>query len=302
MGKTRIIAETGAGQHGVATATACALFGLKCIVYMGSVDCKRQALNVFKMRILGAEVVPVNTGSKTLKDAINEAMRDWVTNIRDTHYVVGSAIGPHPFPDMVRTFQSVIGNEARAQMLNEKGFTSGPGRLPDVVVACVGGGSNAIGMFSAFLEDEKVGLVGVEAGGKTGPPSKAHCATLSSGCPGVLHGNCTYLLQSEDGQIVETHSISAGLDYPGVGPQHSYLKESGRAKYTWATDDQALESMQLCSRLEGIIPALEPSHALHETLRIAKTLKKDAIVLLNLCGRGDKDMHTIAKALGEDVE
>merc|ERR1719284_372995 len=267
LGKKRIIAETGAGQHGVATATACALLNLECIVYMGAVDMERQALNVFRMKMLGAKVVPAESGSKTLKDAINEAMRDWVTNIRTTHYIIGSAVGPHPFPDIVRDLQSVIGIEARAQMLNETSahptFTRGPGRLPDAVIACVGGGSNAIGMFSAFLDD-KVEIFGVEAGGKAGPPqaegggSEKHSATLTAGSPGVLHGSRTYLIQDDQGQIMETHSISAGLDYPGVGPQHAALKDSGRVKYVHATDGNALEAMQMMSRTEGIIPALEP--------------------------------------------
>lgn len=308
LGKKRIIAETGAGQHGVATACACAQLGLECIVYMGSVDMDRQALNVFRMKMMGAKVVPAETGSKTLKDAINEAMRDWVTNIRTTHYIIGSAVGPHPFPDIVRELQSVIGKEARAQMLNQKEihptFVNGPGCLPDVVVACVGGGSNAIGMFAGFLDDEKVKIVGVEAGGKDGPPmpdgsgSHEHAATLTAGTPGVLHGSRTYLIQDKEGQIIETHSISAGLDYPGVGPQHAALKDSGRVEYTSATDGQALDALQYCSRTEGIIPALEPSHALHTAFELCKKLPKDKIVLMNLCGRGDKDMLSVAKALG----
>jgi tryptophan synthase len=308
LGKKRIIAETGAGQHGVATATACALMGLECIVYMGSVDMERQALNVFRMKMMGAKVVPAESGSKTLKDAINEAMRDWVTNIRTTHYIIGSAVGPHPFPDIVRELQAVIGDEARAQMLNDTSkhptFTNGPGRLPDTVIACVGGGSNAIGMFSAFLDDEKVELLGVEAGGKDGPPmpdgsgSEFHSATLTAGRPGVLHGSRTYLIQDKEGQIVETHSISAGLDYPGVGPQHAALKDSGRVKYVAVTDSQALDALQTLSRTEGIIPALEPSHALYHSFQVCKSKPKDHIVLLNLCGRGDKDMLSVAKALG----
>lgn len=312
LGKKRIIAETGAGQHGVATATACALLDLECIVYMGSIDMERQALNVFRMKILGAKVVPAESGSKTLKDAINEAMRDWVTNIRTTHYIIGSAVGPHPFPDIVRELQSVIGNEARAQMLNDTSkhplFTTGPGRLPDTVVACVGGGSNAIGMFSAFLDDANVKIVGVEAGGKAGPPmpdgsgSSEHSATLSAGTPGVLHGSRTYLIQDKAGQICETHSISAGLDYPGVGPQHAALKDSGRVTYVSVTDSQALEALQSVSRHEGIIPALEPSHAAYYCIELCKTLPKDHIVLLNLCGRGDKDMNNVAKALGVNLK
>merc|ERR1719160_2241564 len=311
LGKKRIIAETGAGQHGVATATACALMGLECIVYMGSVDMERQALNVFRMKVLGAKVVPVESGTRTLKDAINEAMRDWVTNIRTTHYIIGSAVGPHPFPDIVRDLQAVIGTEARAQMLNDttsevghSTFTNGPGRLPDTVIACVGGGSNAIGMFSAFLDDEKVNIIGVEAGGKDGPPradgggSEKHSATLTAGTPGVLHGSRTYLIQDSQGQIVETHSISAGLDYPGVGPQHAALKDSGRVKYVAVTDSQALEALQTLARTEGIIPALEPSHALWTSFELCKKMPKDKIVLMNLCGRGDKDMLSVAKALG----
>eukprot|EP00408_Alexandrium_pacificum_P068909 CAMPEP_0171181630 /NCGR_PEP_ID=MMETSP0790-20130122/14356_1 /TAXON_ID=2925 /ORGANISM="Alexandrium catenella, Strain OF101" /LENGTH=699 /DNA_ID=CAMNT_0011646569 /DNA_START=78 /DNA_END=2177 /DNA_ORIENTATION=+ len=308
LGKPRIIAETGAGQHGVATATACALLGLECIVYMGSVDMERQALNVFRMKMLGAKVVPAESGSKTLKDAINEAMRDWVTNIRTTHYIIGSAVGPHPFPDIVRDLQAVIGDEARAQMLNDKSkhptFTNGPGRLPDTVIACVGGGSNAIGMFSAFLDDKSVEIHGVEAGGTVEDPKpdgdacKAHSATLSAGTPGVLHGSRTYLLQTAHGQITETHSISAGLDYPGVGPQHAALKDSGRVKYASVTDGQALEALQEVSRTEGIIPALEPSHALYYSMQLCKSRPKDHIVLVNLCGRGDKDMLSVAKALG----
>lgn len=315
LGKKRIIAETGAGQHGVATAAACALLDLECIVYMGEIDTERQKLNCFRMKELGATVVPVKSGSRTLKDAVNEALRDWVTNIRTTHYIIGSAVGPHPFPDIVRDLQSVIGNEARAQMLNqttgEMGhptFTNGPGRLPDVVVACVGGGSNAIGMFSAFLPDKEVRIVGVEAGGVHGPwlpdgtETDKHSATLTKGSIGVLHGSRTYLLQTPDGQIKETHSISAGLDYPGVGPQHSALKASGRVEYKYATDSQALEAMRLVSRKEGIVPALEPSHALHTTMELAKSLPKDQIVLVNLCGRGDKDMLHVAKARGVTIE
>jgi len=275
---------------------------------MGSVDMERQALNVFRMKMLGATVVPAESGSKTLKDAINEAMRDWVANIRTTHYIIGSAVGPHPFPDIVRELQSVIGNEARAQMLNDTAqhpcYTTGPGRLPDTVIACVGGGSNAIGMFSAFLEDSSVELIGVEAGGKEGPPmpdgsgSAEHSSTLTAGTPGVLHGSRTYLIQDKEGQILETHSISAGLDYPGVGPQHAALKDSGRVQYVPVNDGQALEAMQICSRYEGIIPALEPSHAVYHALQLCKSKPKDQIVLLNLCGRGDKDMLSVAKALG----
>jgi len=315
LGKNRIIAETGAGQHGVATAAACALLDLECIVYMGEVDTERQKLNCFRMAELGATVVPVKSGSRTLKDAVNEALRDWVTNIRTTHYIIGSAVGPHPFPDIVRDLQSVIGNEARAQMLNQTTgqfghptFVTGPGRLPDCVVACVGGGSNAIGMFSAFLDDKSVRIVGVEAGGVHGPwlpdgtETDKHSATLTKGSVGVLHGSRTYLLQTPDGQIKETHSISAGLDYPGVGPQHAALKACGRVEYKFATDQQALDAMRLVSRKEGIVPALEPSHALHTTMELAKTLPKDQIVMVNLCGRGDKDMLHVAKARGVEID
>lgn len=294
LGKRRIIAETGAGQHGVATATVCALMDMECIIYMGAADCERQALNVFRMKMLGATVVPVESGSRTLKDAINEAMRDWVTNVRTTHYLIGSAIGPHPFPTIVRDFQSIIGKEAREQILEMKG------RLPDVVVACVGGGSNAIGMFHPFREDESVRLVGAEAGGE-GLDGK-NSATLSMGRPGVLHGTRTYLQQDGDGQILETHSISAGLDYPGVGPEHAFLKDSGRATYVAVTDKQALEGFKMLCKTEGIIPALEPSHALFTAIEEAKKLPKDAVVLMNLCGRGDKDMITVAKALGVNLD
>mmetsp|Transcript_4399 Transcript_4399/g.12780 ORF Transcript_4399/g.12780 Transcript_4399/m.12780 type:complete len:363 (+) Transcript_4399:1-1089(+) len=291
LGKKRIIAETGAGQHGVATATVCALMGLECVVYMGAEDVRRQSLNVFRMKVLGAKVHPVDSGAKTLKDAINEAMRDWVTNVGTTHYLIGSAIGPHPFPTIVRDFQAVIGKEARAQILADTG------RLPDYVVACVGGGSNAIGMFHPFVGDKSVKLVGVEAGGD-GVDTDRHSATLAAGTPGVLHGTRTYLLQNKMGQITETHSISAGLDYPGVGPEHAWLKDSLRAEYVAVTDKQALEGFQTLCRTEGIIPALEPSHALYHTMQLAKGLPKDKIVLLNLCGRGDKDMHTVAHAMG----
>ena len=296
IGKRRIIAETGAGQHGVATATACALLDLDCTVYMGAEDVSRQALNVFRMKMLGATVVPVESGSRTLKDAINEAMRDWVTNVRTTHYIVGSAIGPHPFPTIVRDFQSVIGREARAQLLARTG------RLPTAVVACVGGGSNAIGMFTAFVPDAGVRLVGVEAGG-AGLDSGRHSATLTAGTPGVLHGTKTYLLQDAHGQVTETHSISAGLDYPGVGPEHAGLKDSGRATYVAVTDEQALAGVRALSRCEGIIPALEPAHAIFHAMQLAKELgAKDAagadnIVLVNMCGRGDKDMATLAMLL-----
>lgn len=292
LGKKRIIAETGAGQHGVATATVCAKFGMECVVYMGEEDCRRQALNVFRMRMLGATVVPVSSGSRTLKDAINEAMRDWVTNVSTTHYLVGSAIGPHPFPMIVRHFQSVIGNEAKRQLQEKRG------KLPDVVMACVGGGSNAIGMFHPFVEDKSVRIIGVEAGG-SGINSDRHSATLSKGTPGVLHGTRTYLLQDEKGQIIETHSVSAGLDYPGVGPEHSYLKDSGRAEYRVADDAQALIGFRKLTQLEGIIPALESSHALYHALEVAKELPKDKDIVVCLSGRGDKDMHTVAEVLPE---
>ena len=290
MGKTRIIAETGAGQHGVATATVCARFGLPCVVYMGSVDVERQKPNVFRMNLLGAEVRPVTSGAATLKDAMNEALRDWVTNVHDTYYLIGTAAGPHPYPAMVRDFQAVIGSETRSQMLEMEG------RLPDAVIACVGGGSNAIGMFHPFLNDESVKLVGVEAAG-LGLESK-HAASIAGGRPGVLHGNKTYLLQDDDGQIVEGHSISAGLDYPGIGPEHAWLKESGRVQYTSATDKEALDAFQLLCRTEGIIPALEPSHAIAAVKKVAPTMPKDAIILANLCGRGDKDIFSVAEHLG----
>ena len=294
MGKKRIIAETGAGQHGVATATACALLGLNCVVYMGAVDIQRQALNVFRMKTLGAQVVAVESGSKTLKDAVNEAMRDWVTNVDTTHYIIGSAVGPHPFPTICRDFQAVIGRESRSQILAQAGM------LPDAVVACCGGGSNAIGMFKAFESDEAVKLIGVEAAG-SGISSGKHAATLAGGSKGVLHGMKTFLIQSEGGQIVETHSISAGLDYPGVGPEHSFLKVSGRADFVGVTDAQCLEGFNELSRTEGIIPALEPSHAIYHTCELAKTMRPDQIVLVLLSGRGDKDMHTVAKAMGIEL-
>ena len=286
MGKRRIIAETGAGQHGVATATACAMLGLECLVYMGEEDMRRQAINVYRMRLLGAEVRGVTSGSRTLKDAINEAIRDWVTNVRTTYYLLGSAVGPHPYPMMVRDFQSVIGEEARRQALEAEG------RLPDYAVACVGGGSNSIGLFHPMLGDESVRLVGVEAGGE-GTDSTRHAATLVAGRPGVLHGAMSYLLQDEHGQVRETHSISAGLDYPGVGPEHSYLKDTGRAEYVAVTDSQALEGFHLLSTAEGIIPALEPAHAVYYVSRLAPTLPADAIVLMCLSGRGDKDVDTV---------
>jgi len=294
MGKTRIIAETGAGQHGVATATVCARFGLPCIVYMGETDVERQKPNVFRMNLLGAEVRPVTSGTGTLKDAMNEAMRDWVTNVADTYYLIGTAAGPHPYPAMVRDFQSVIGTEARAQMLEMEG------RLPDAVVACIGGGSNAIGLFHPFLADEGVRLVGVEAAGH-GLESGLHAASLTGGRPGVLHGNKTYLLQDPDGQIIDAHSISAGLDYPGIGPEHAFLHDAGRADYISATDEEALDAFKLCAELEGIIPALEPAHALARVGEIARDLGPDRIVLMNLCGRGDKDIFTVADALGRRI-
>jgi tryptophan synthase beta chain len=291
MGKQRIIAETGAGQHGVATATVCAKFGLECIVYMGTEDMARQAMNVYRMRLLGATVVPVESGSRTLKDAINEAIRDWVTNVRDTHYIIGSVVGPHPYPVMAREFQSVIGREARAQML------TAVGRLPDAVVACVGGGSNAIGIFAPFYDDP-VALIGVEAAGR-GLKTGAHAASIVGGRPGVLHGARTYLLQDADGQVLETHSISAGLDYPGVGPEHAYLHEQERASYVGVTDAEALAAFHQCSRLEGIIPALESAHALAHAMTVAKDLGRDQIVLVNLSGRGDKDLDIVRQAGGE---
>ncbi len=291
MGKTRIIAETGAGQHGVAAATVAALFDLPCTVYMGEVDIERQRPNVFRMKLLGAKVRPVATGSRTLKDAMNEALRDWVTNVADTFYIIGTVAGPHPYPAMVRDFQSVIGAEAREQMLEAEG------RLPDTAIACIGGGSNAIGLFSAFLDEPAVSLIGVEAAGY-GIESGAHAASLSAGAPGVLHGNRTYLLQDDDGQIQEAHSISAGLDYPGIGPEHAWLRDAGRVSYVAATDDEALAAFQLCSRLEGIIPALEPAHALAHVAKIAPDLAPEHLVLMNMCGRGDKDIFTVAEALG----
>jgi tryptophan synthase beta chain len=294
MGRTRIIAETGAGQHGVATATVCALFGLPCTIYMGAVDVERQKPNVFRMKLLGAEVIPVSSGAGTLKDAMNDAMRDWVANVRDTFYIIGTAAGPHPYPAMVRDFQCVIGNEAKAQLMEAEG------RLPDVAIAAIGGGSNAIGLFHPFLDDASVRLIGVEAAGH-GLDSGAHAASLSRGRPGVLHGNRTYLLQDEDGQILEAHSISAGLDYPGIGPEHSWLHEIGRVEYVSITDTEALEAFQLCTRTEGIIPALEPSHALAHVAKIAGGMEKEQIVLMNLCGRGDKDIFTVAKHLGFDL-
>lgn len=291
MGKTRIIAETGAGQHGVASATAAALFGLECVVYMGEVDTERQALNVARMQLLGATVIPVTTGSRTLKDAINEALRDWVANVDDTHYLLGTVAGPHPFPTMVRDFHSVIGIEARQQMLDEFGF------LPDALAACVGGGSNAIGLFHAFLDDEDVAIYGFEAAGE-GMNTDRHAATLNYGRPGVLHGAKSYMLQDEDGQTMESHSISAGLDYPGVGPEHAWLKDIGRANYWGISDAEAMDALRLLSRTEGIIPAIESAHALAGALKLGKTLKPGSSILVNLSGRGDKDMETAAKYFG----
>lgn len=294
MGKTRIIAETGAGQHGVASATVAARFGLPCVVYMGATDVARQAPNVFRMKLLGAEVKPVTAGHGTLKDAMNEALRDWVTNVDDTYYLIGTAAGPHPYPEMVRDFQAVIGEEAKVQMLEAEG------RLPDMIIAAVGGGSNAIGIFHPFLDDKSVRIVGVEAGGK-GLSGEEHCASITAGSPGVLHGNRTYLLQDGDGQIKEGHSISAGLDYPGIGPEHSWLSDIGRVEYVPIMDHEALDAFQMLTRLEGIIPALEPSHALAEVIKRAPKMGKDEIILMNLSGRGDKDVHTVSKFLGMDV-
>ncbi|MDX2221984.1 MAG: tryptophan synthase subunit beta [Rhodospirillaceae bacterium] len=294
MGKKRIIAETGAGQHGVATATVCARFGLSCVIYMGAKDIERQKPNVFRMRLLGAEVRAVDKGTGTLKDAMNEALRDWVANVDTTYYLIGTAAGPHPYPTMVRDFQSVIGEEVRAQMHEAEG------RLPDTLVACIGGGSNAIGLFHPFLDDASVRIVGVEAAGR-GLDSGAHAASITGGAPGVLHGNRTYLLQDENGQIKDAHSISAGLDYPGIGPEHAWLNLMGRVEYVSATDDEALAAFQLCSQLEGILPALEPAHALAHVAKLAPTLPADNLLVMNMCGRGDKDVFTIADALGEKI-
>jgi tryptophan synthase beta chain len=294
MGKPRVIAETGAGQHGVATATLCARFGLKCVVYMGAVDVARQEPNVFRMKMLGAEVRPVQSGSKTLKDAMNEALRDWVTNVDDTFYCIGTVAGPHPYPMMVRDFQSVIGRETREQM------QAAEGRLPDSLVACIGGGSNAMGLFHPFLDDQGVEIYGVEAAGH-GLDSGLHAASITGGRPGVLHGNRTYLLMNEDGQINEAHSISAGLDYPGIGPEHSWLHDMGRVTYLSATDKEALDAFQLCCKLEGIIPALEPAHALAQVIKLAPNKPKDHLMVMNLCGRGDKDIFTVAEHLGSRI-
>lgn len=293
MGKTRIIAETGAGQHGVATATVCARFGLPCFIYMGAKDIERQQPNVFRMRLLGAEVIPVTSGAGTLKDAMNEGLRDWVANVHDTFYIIGTAAGPHPYPELVRDFQSVIGKEARIQMLSRTG------RLPDLLVAAIGGGSNAIGLFHPFLDDKDVAMLGVEAAGHG--LDKEHAASLAGGRPGILHGNKTYLLQDDDGQIAEAHSISAGLDYPGIGPEHSWLKEIGRVRYDSVTNVEALNAFQLLCRTEGIIPALEPAHAIAAVEREAKKMDRDQIILANLCGRGDKDIFTVAEALGTTI-
>jgi tryptophan synthase beta chain len=292
MGKTRIIAETGAGQHGVATATVCARFGLKCVVFMGATDVERQKPNVFRMKLLGAEVVPVTAGRATLKDAMNEALRDWVTNVRDTFYCIGTVAGPHPYPAMVRDFQSIIGKETREQMLAREG------RLPDTLVACIGGGSNAMGLFHPFLDDPEVRIIGVEAGGHGVDERMEHAASLTGGRPGVLHGNRTYLLQDEDGQILEGHSISAGLDYPGIGPEHAWLHDMGRVEYVSVTDKEALEAFKLSCVTEGIIPALEPAHALAHVAKIAPGLPSDHLLVMNMCGRGDKDIFTVAEALG----
>ena len=294
MGKPRVIAETGAGQHGVASATVAARFGLKCVVYMGAVDIERQKINVYRMKLLGADVVPVTSGSKTLKDALNEAMRDWVTNVADTFYIIGTVAGPHPYPMMVRDFNAIVGREAREQMLEQYG------RLPDAITACVGGGSNAIGLFHAFLNDAGVRIVGAEAAGE-GIATGHHAASLAAGRPGVLHGNRTYVLCDDNGQITETHSISAGLDYPGVGPEHAFLKDAGRAEYVGVTDDEALEAFHLLARTEGILAALESSHAVAQAIKLARTMPKDQLVLCNLSGRGDKDVHTIAAREGVQV-
>ncbi|UHD46067.1 tryptophan synthase subunit beta [Aureimonas altamirensis] len=294
MGKTRIIAETGAGQHGVASATVAARFNLPCVVYMGATDVARQAPNVFRMKLLGAEVKPVSAGHGTLKDAMNEALRDWVTNVQDTYYLIGTAAGPHPYPEMVRDFQAVIGQEARAQMLEQEG------RLPDAIIAAVGGGSNAIGLFHPFLDDPEVAIYGVEAGGR-GLDGQEHCASMTAGSPGVLHGNRTYLLQDADGQIMEGHSVSAGLDYPGVGPEHSWLKDTGRVSYVPILDDEALEAFQLLTRVEGIIPALESAHAIAHAMKLAPAMGADKTIIVNLSGRGDKDVHTVGTMLGVEL-
>ena len=294
MGKTRIIAETGAGQHGVAVATVSARFGLPCVIYMGAKDIERQKPNVFRMKLLGAEVVPVRSGNATLKDAMNEALRDWVANVNDTFYIIGTVAGPHPYPEMVRDFQSIIGKETKEQILDQEG------RLPDQLIACIGGGSNAMGLFYPFLDDISVKITGIEAGGM-GLQGEKHCASLTAGRPGVLHGNRTYLLQDDEGQIIEGHSISAGLDYPGIGPEHAWLKESGRVEYFAITDSEAVEAFKICTKTEGIIPALEPSHAIAHLMNIAPNLSKNDIVVMNLCGRGDKDIFTIAEHLNMEI-
>ncbi len=296
MGKKRIIAETGAGQHGVATATVCARFGLKCIVFMGKTDVERQAPNVFRMKLLGADIVSVTSGRGTLKDAMNEALRDWVTNVEDTFYCIGTVAGPHPYPSMVRDFQSIIGSETKQQILDKEG------RLPDSLIACIGGGSNAMGLFFPFLDDKDVKMFGVEAGGKGVNNKMEHAASLTGGRPGVLHGNRTYLLQDKNGQIIEGHSISAGLDYPGIGPEHSYLHDMGRVEYVSITDKEALDAFKLCCEKEGIIPALEPSHALAHVKKIAPKLPKNHLMIMNMCGRGDKDIFTVAESLGFDIK
>ena len=296
MGKRRIIAETGAGQHGVATATVCAKFGLQCVVYMGATDVERQSPNVFRMKLLGAQVVPVTSGRGTLKDAMNDALRDWVTNVADTFYCIGTVAGPHPYPAMVRDFQSIIGRECREQILEREG------RLPDTLVAAIGGGSNAMGLFHPFLDDRDVAIVGVEAGGHGVDDRLEHCASLTGGRPGVLHGNRTYLLQDDDGQIREGHSISAGLDYPGIGPEHAWLHETGRARYVAITDREALDAFRICCADEGIIPALEPAHALAQVAKMAPGLPEDHLIVMNMCGRGDKDIFTVAKALGTEID
>ncbi len=295
MGKTRIIAETGAGQHGVASATVSARFGFPCVVYMGATDVERQAPNVFRMKLLGAEVKPVTAGNATLKDAMNEALRDWVTNVEDTYYMIGTAAGPHPYPEMVRDFQSVIGTEARAQMLEQEGA------LPDMIIAAVGGGSNAIGLFHPFLDDTSVEIIGVEAGGHGIEVENGHAASMTGGRPGVLHGNRTYLLQDADGQILEGHSVSAGLDYPGVGPEHSWLRDTGRVTYVPILDDEALDAFQVCTRTEGIIPALESAHAIAEAIKRAPSMSPDQTIIVNLSGRGDKDIHTVGKLIGIEI-
>ena len=294
MGKTRIIAETGAGQHGVAVATVSARFGLPCVIYMGAKDIERQKPNVFRMKLLGAKVIPVRSGNATLKDAMNEALRDWVANVNDTFYIIGTVAGPHPYPEMVRDFQSIIGKETKEQILDQEG------RLPDQLIACIGGGSNAMGLFYPFLDDINVKITGIEAGGM-GLQGDKHCASLTAGRPGVLHGNRTYLLQDDEGQIIEGHSISAGLDYPGIGPEHAWLKESGRVQYVAITDSEAVEAFKICTKTEGIIPALEPSHAIAHLINIAPNLSKNDLVVMNLCGRGDKDIFTIAEHLNMEI-